>query len=107
MRWAAAAIRSALSRSSSPSSALTRAAAPLMRPSQRATGTGIGSPENGKLTTAFVVSPPQSSGRSSIFAIEARVRQDAGRPQQELGHPTEPELDPLALTPRAALPLSH
>jgi hypothetical protein len=28
-------------------------------PSQRATGTGIGSPETGKLATAFVVSPPQ------------------------------------------------
>jgi len=38
------AMRSALSRSSRPRSAFARAAAPLMRPSQRATGGGIGSP---------------------------------------------------------------
>ncbi len=37
-----------------PSSAFTRAAAALIRPSQRATDTGIGSPETGKFTTAFV-----------------------------------------------------
>ena len=37
IRRAAAAIRSALSGSSRPSSAFTRAAAPLIRPSQRAT----------------------------------------------------------------------
>ena len=49
------------SASSSPSSAFTRAAAALIRPSQRATGTGIGSPETGKLATALRVSPPQSS----------------------------------------------
>ena len=46
--------------SSRPSSAFTRAAAPLMRPSQRTTDTGTRSPEIGKLSTAFVVSPPQS-----------------------------------------------
>jgi hypothetical protein len=40
----------------------------LIRPSQRATGGGIGSPETGKFTTAFVVSPPQSSVRSSVLA---------------------------------------
>ena len=61
IRSAAAAIRSALSASSRPSSAFTRAAAPLIRPSQRATWTGIGSPETGKFATAFVVSPPHSS----------------------------------------------
>jgi hypothetical protein len=69
MRSAAPAIRSALSASSSPSSAFTRAAAPLMRPSQRATWTGIGSPETGKFATAFVVSPPQSS-LGSVVATE-------------------------------------
>ena len=56
----ASAIRSARSASSSPSSPFALAAAALSRPSQRMTGTGIGSPEIGKLSTAFVVSPPQS-----------------------------------------------
>ena len=60
-RSAARAMRSAFSGSRSPSSALARAAAALMRPSQRATDTGIGSPETGKFSTAFLVSPPQSS----------------------------------------------
>src|SRR4051794_5566679 len=59
-------MRSARSPSSSPSSALTRAAAPLMRPSQRTTETGTRSPEIGKLSTALVVSPPQSC---SVVAI--------------------------------------
>ena len=59
-RSAAAAIRSARSWSSSPSSALTRAAAPLIRPSQCRTGAGTVSPEMGKFETALVVSPPQS-----------------------------------------------
>ena len=59
-RSAAAAIRSASSASSSPRSAFTRAAAALMRPSQWATGSGIGSPDTGKLSTALSVSPPQS-----------------------------------------------
>src|SRR5437660_6858452 len=72
---AAAAIRSALPASSRPSSALTCAAAPLIRPSQRATGGGIGSPETGKFATAFAVSPPQSSCRSSAFAITAECRE--------------------------------
>ena len=66
IRSAAAAIRSALSASSRPSSAFTRAAAPLIRPSQRATWTGIGSPETGKFSTAFAVSPPHSSLRSVV-----------------------------------------
>src|SRR5579875_1336492 len=60
MRSAAVATRSAIAPSSSPSSAFTRAAAPLMRPSQWTTGSGIASPETGKLLTALVVSPPQS-----------------------------------------------
>src|SRR3990172_10078836 len=57
-RSAAAAMRSAISRSSNSRSAFTRAAAALIRPSQRATGMGMGSPETGKLPTAFSVSPP-------------------------------------------------
>jgi len=59
-RSAAAAIRCAVSGSSSSSSALTRAAAPLMRPSQWITPAGTGSPEIGKFPIALVVSPPQS-----------------------------------------------
>src|SRR3990172_7671991 len=51
-------MRSAISRSSSSRSAFTRAAAALIRPSQRATGMGMGSPETGKLPKAFSVSPP-------------------------------------------------
>jgi hypothetical protein len=47
--------------SSSPTSALTLAAAALMRPSQWITGAGTGWPEILKFSTAFVVSPPQSS----------------------------------------------
>ena len=61
IRSPAAAIRSALSGSSSPSSAFTRAAAALIRPSHCATGAGIGSPETGKFPIAFAVSPPHSS----------------------------------------------
>ena len=61
IRSPAAAIRSALPASSRPSSAFTRAAAALIRPSQRATGAGIGSPETGKLSIALAVSPPHSS----------------------------------------------
>src|SRR5207302_8539483 len=71
------AMRSALSASSSPRSAFTRAAAPLMRPSQRATGAGIGSPETGKLAIAFVVSAPQSSRVVSVRLTEASLA--AGR----------------------------
>src|SRR5581483_1074219 len=59
-RSAARAMRSATSPSSFPSSAFTRAAAALIRPSQRTTGTGTGAPEIGKLATALVVSPPHS-----------------------------------------------
>src|SRR5262245_56885605 len=77
IRSAAAAIRSALSGSSSPRSAFTRAAAALMRPSQCATGAGIGSPETGKFSTALRVSPPQSSSavRWPLVAdVGARLR---------------------------------
>src|SRR5688500_14701072 len=72
-RSAAEAIRSALSASSRPSSAFTRAAAPLIRPSQRATEAGIGSPETVKLATALRVSSPQSSVRVSPSATNQSV----------------------------------
>src|ERR1700730_5568887 len=62
---AAPAIDSARAGSSFPSSALDRAAAPLMGPSQWITAAGTGSaaagtvwPEIGKLSPAFFVSPP-------------------------------------------------
>src|SRR6059058_6124034 len=73
-RSPAAATRSAISRSSLPSSAFVRAAAALMRPSQRTTDTGTRSPETGKFATAFVVSPPQScSPVVSCVAMEPSV----------------------------------
>src|SRR5690349_21464333 len=56
----AAAIRSARAGSRPPSSPLTSAAAALIRPSQRTTGIGTRSPETGKFSTAFVVSPPHN-----------------------------------------------
>src|SRR5918994_6549731 len=56
----ASAMRSARSASSPPSAPLASAAAPLIRPSQRTTGTGTRSPETGKLSTALVVSPPHN-----------------------------------------------
>ena len=55
---AAAEMRFASFGSSRPSSPFTRAAAPLMRPSQCTTETGTGSPEIGKFATALAVSPP-------------------------------------------------
>ena len=54
----ARAIASASLGSSLPRSAFARAAAPLMRPSQWMTEAGTVSPEMGKLSTAFLVSPP-------------------------------------------------
>ena len=69
-RSAAAEIRRAFSSSSRPSSPLTSAAADLIRPSQRATGIGIGSPETGKLAIALRVSPPQSS--LAVVSVTAR-----------------------------------
>src|SRR6476469_9287612 len=80
-RSAAAAIRCAFSSSSSPSSPLTRAAAALIRPSQRATGVGMGSPETGKLAIAFCVSPPQSSSDVAAVSVTAlRLARDANAP---------------------------
>ena len=70
---AAAAIRCATSASSSSSSAFTRAAAPLIRPNQRITGIGTGSPEIGKLPIALVVSPPQSCAFSWRLISSFRV----------------------------------
>jgi len=55
---AAAAIFSATAGSRRSSSAFARAEAPLMRPSQWMTDGGTVSPEIGKLSTAFFVSPP-------------------------------------------------
>src|SRR5262249_11095805 len=91
-RSPAAAIRSALSASSRPSSAFTRAAAALMRPSQRATGAGIGSPETGKFSTAFCVSPPQSSFRVpvDIPASLASADEPPARASMTLGGGVEP-----------------
>src|SRR5690606_36217799 len=48
------------SASSIPSLPLACAAAPFRRPIQRTTGTGIRSPDTGKLLMALVVSPPHS-----------------------------------------------
>ena len=76
---AAAAIRCATSASSSPSSALARAAAPLTRPSQRMTATGTGSPDTGKLATAFVVSPPHSWGEVSSCTLIAVLSRGEAR----------------------------
>src|SRR4051812_30436033 len=50
-----------------------------MRPSQRATGAGIGSPETGKFSTALRVSPPQSSRCASVATISSVTRR--GRSQ--------------------------
>src|SRR4051812_34656054 len=80
----AAAMRSASSASSRPRSALTRAAVALMRPSQRMTGTGIGCSLTGKFATAFVVSPPQSSRRSSVVLISSNLALRQTRPQAAL-----------------------
>src|SRR5436305_212909 len=104
IRVAAAAIRSALSLSSRPSSAFTRAAAPLIRPSQRATGAGIGSPETGKFTTAFAVSPPQSSRSSSVLAIRASVGKP-GKVSLCLSDHVQPARGPLRPAPLGALGL--
>ena len=67
---AAAAIRCASSESSRPRSAFARAAAPLIRPSQRTTATGTRSPETGKFATALRVSPPHSSSVVSTLIVD-------------------------------------
>ena len=59
--------------SRSPRPAFACAAAPLMRPSQRATDGGMGCPETGKLATAFVVSPPQSCCVESMLVMGASL----------------------------------
>src|ERR1700744_2565019 len=64
----------ASSPSSLPSAPLASAAAPLIRPSQRTTGTGTRSPETGKLSTALVVSPPQSCSPAVVSASTLKVR---------------------------------
>src|SRR5262249_55945972 len=76
-RSAAEAIRSAMSASSRPRSAFERAAAALIRPSQRATGSGIGSPETGKFAIAFSVSMPQRARSSADVAIRPGCRRGA------------------------------
>src|SRR3954451_21384518 len=73
-------MRSASSWSSRPRWALTRAAVALMRPSQRITGTGIGLAETGKFATALVVSPPQSSRRSSVALMHRNLALCEPRP---------------------------
>ena len=82
-RSAAAAIRSALSASRRPRSALTRAAAALIRPSQRATGAGIGLPETGKLPIALRVSPPHSS----VFVVSVMPTSLVAPPGPGSGRP--------------------
>ena len=78
-------MRSALSGSRSPSSALTRAAAALIRPSQRATGTGIGSPATGKFSIAFRVSEPQSSRAVSVSLTRSMLLRVGHVRARELG----------------------
>ena len=65
-RSAASAMRRATSGSSLPRSALTRAAAPLMRASQCTTSSRTGMPDTWKFSTALAVSPPQSCSSCSI-----------------------------------------
>ena len=56
-----------------PSAPLASAAADLIRPSQRTTGTGTRSPETGKLSTALVVSPPQSCSPAVVSASTLKL----------------------------------
>ena len=97
IRSPAAAMRSALSASSSPSSAFTRAAAALIRPSQRATGAGIGSPETGKLSTALRgLAAPQlllldrCRSRANVRRLAAQPASSSSSQRDEL-HPRPPE----------------
>src|SRR3954463_14411772 len=73
IRSAAAAMRSAFAASRSPSSPLTRAAAALIRPSHRATGVGMRSPDTGKLEIALRVSPPHSSLEVDAVSVTAQT----------------------------------
>ena len=73
-----------------PSSPFAVAAAAFSLPSQRTTGTGTRSPETGKLSTALVVSPPQSCSVKVVASMEVvsleRIReQPAFRRQPEQG----------------------
>src|SRR5690349_158584 len=79
--WPAAAICAARSASSWPSAPFASAAADLIRPSQRTTGTGTRSPETGKLSTALVVSPPHNCSlkAASIDEVLGSGRVLAGR----------------------------
>ena len=67
-------MRSARSGSSRPSSALTRAAAALMRPSQRTTPTGMPRPETGKLSIALRVSGPTAHSIRCPSGVVGRSR---------------------------------
>ena len=69
---AAAWIASAISASITPSSALTRAAAPLMHPSAPIRSRPIRSPDTGKLSTArWVCAPHSASAGTSTSPIES------------------------------------
>src|SRR2546429_359610 len=61
-------MRSARSASRRPRSALTRAAAALIRPSHRITGVGTGCPETGKFSTAY--------GKPGAHHVLSRVFKD-------------------------------
>src|SRR4051812_19811689 len=96
-------MRPASSPSSSPSSALTRAAVALMRPSQRMTGTGIGCPLTGKFATAFFVSPPQSSRRASVVLMQLNLALQggarSGRPKAGFSRPARsPIVEAIAVS---------
>src|SRR5256714_8694113 len=66
-------MRPALRFGSRPSSALTAAAAPLMRASQCTTGSGTVSPEMGKFSTALAVSVPHSCPRRLTRALSPKA----------------------------------
>src|SRR3954452_10775292 len=87
----ASAISCASALSRLPSSALTRAAVPLIRPSQRMTETGTVSPEIGKLSTAFLVSPPYSvfffTGGMTLQPTAARREASSQEGHQLARHP--------------------
>src|SRR5918911_46390 len=105
-RSPAAAIRSAFSASRRPSSPFTRAAAALIRPSHRATGVGIGSPETGKFAIALRVSPPHNSldvDAVSVTAWRLARRRRAAPRLQELVPRGQLHARPAARLARGAL----
>ena len=81
--------------SSLPSSALTRAAAALIRPSQWITGAGIGCPETGKFSTAFAVSRAPELLPVSVSSWSLQAAIDAS-----LGLSRGPIAMALAIAPR-------